>query len=151
MPRYTPHTSVSFQWNVRTACDAQDHPQLPRFSMKAFRKHCLIQCGGIKNGMKEEINPVWWVLYMGTNDGEYGMGLWLLIHLFQTLSIDVKCTFCGFSETIFHCLLECLRLERFLFCWICCVGMHVNMFKHALLHCFIAYMSQLRVFKFKMK
>ncbi len=73
-----------------------------------------------KLGLNEEIKPVWRVLYKPPLIKRSGDLQWRILHgavavnAFVSIinsNVDDKCVFCGSRETIFHCFLECVRLQ----------------------------------------
>lgn len=73
-----------------------------------------------KFGLKEEIKPLWRVLYKPPLVKRSGDLQWRILHGAVAVNafisvinpnVDDKCVFCGFRETIFHCFLECKRLH----------------------------------------
>ncbi len=73
-----------------------------------------------KLGLNEEMKPVWRVLYKPPLIKRSGDLQWRILHgavavnAFVSVinsNVDDKCVFCGSRETIFHCFLECVRLQ----------------------------------------
>lgn len=73
-----------------------------------------------KLGLKEDMKPVWRVLYKPPLTKRSGDLQWRILHGAVAVNAfvsvinpdtDDKCVFCGSRETIFHCYLECKRLQ----------------------------------------
>lgn len=77
-------------------------------------------------GLKPEVDPSWRALYKPPLTKRVGDLQWRVLHgavavnSFVSIlnpNVDEKCPFCSLRETVFHCFLDCSRLQ-FLFTWL---------------------------------